>query len=169
MENKIKEIWDNFDNSLRSFICTRMNNNDECHDVLQEVYLKIIKNIERINKVENVPFYLNKLAQNAIADYYRQQNKKPLLGNIDFNKVIIIDEIKEEASNNCCRECLEPGIDTLPQKYKEALIMSELEGLPQKKVAEKLGITLSGAKSRVQRAREKLKAEVIKCCYNNFK
>ena len=169
MEDKVKQIWENFDKQLRGLICTKMNNHDECLDVLQEVYLKIIKNIDRINNIENVPSYLNRLANNAVTDYYRQLNKTTVVGRDSFEGIVIIDEVtgEQDAVKNCQLECLEPGIETLPEIYKEALILSDIEGLPQKEVAEKLGITLSGAKSRVQRAREKLKEEVIKCYYNN--
>ncbi len=43
--------------------------------------------------------------------------------------------------------------------------MAELEGLTQKKIAADLGISLSGAKSRVQRARGKLKEMILDCCH----
>ena len=168
MEDKVREIWENFDKQLRGYICAKMNNNNECLDVLQDVYLKIIKNIDKISAIENMPSYLNRLASNAVADHYRQRSKKPVLSPDDVNNLVIIDEVngEDEEVKNCCLQCLEPGIDTLPEKYKEAFILSEIEGIPQKEVAEKLGITLSGAKSRVQRAREKLREEVLKCCYN---
>jgi DNA-directed RNA polymerase specialized sigma24 family protein len=59
MEDKVREIWENFDKQLRGYICTKMNNNNECLDVLQDVYLKIIKNIDKISAIENIPSYLN--------------------------------------------------------------------------------------------------------------
>ena len=58
MEDKIREIWENFDKQLRGYICAKMNNNNECLDVLQDVYLKIIKNIDKISEIENIPPYL---------------------------------------------------------------------------------------------------------------
>ena len=170
MEDKVKLIWENFDKQLRGLICTKMNNHNECLDVLQEVYLKVIKNIDKITGVENIPSYLNRLAYNAVTDYYRQQTKKTVVVKDNFEAIVIIDEVEGEQDQikNCRLDCLEPGIDTLPEIYKEALILSDIEGRSQKEVAEKLGITLSGAKSRVQRAREKLKEAVIKCCYRNL-
>ena len=52
----------------------------------------------------------------------------------------------------------------MPEKYKQAIILTEYEGLTQK-LAEKLGLSLSGAKSRVQRARLKLKELLLNCCH----
>jgi RNA polymerase sigma-70 factor, ECF subfamily len=170
MEDKVKEIWKNFDAQLRSFICNKMNNGNECLDVLQDVYIKVIKNIDKIGSIENMPAYLNTIANNAVTDHFRKQSKKIVLNEENVDKLVIIDEVGNngDGQEDACFQCIEPGIQMLPKKYKDAFIMSELQGMPQKEVAEKLGISLSGAKSRVQRAREKLREEVLKCCNNKL-
>jgi len=55
-------------------------------------------------------------------------------------------------------------IKTLPDKYRDALEMSEINGVSHKEIAEELNISYSGAKSRVQRGREKLKEVLLHCC-----
>jgi RNA polymerase sigma-70 factor (ECF subfamily) len=64
--------------------------------------------------------------------------------------------------------CIQEMIDDLPADYRQALILTEYEGLTQKELAQRLGISLSGAKSRVQRAREKLKIMLLNCCHFEF-
>jgi RNA polymerase sigma-70 factor (ECF subfamily) len=59
-------------------------------------------------------------------------------------------------------------LNCLPEKYRQALLLTEYRGMTQQEVAEHLGISLSGAKSRVQRAREKLKEELLNCCHFEF-
>ena len=59
-------------------------------------------------------------------------------------------------------------IDGLPAPYGQALTLTEFEGLTQRQLAERLGISLSGAKSRVQRGREKLKEALLDCCQFEF-
>ncbi len=61
-------------------------------------------------------------------------------------------------------QCLTPLIEQLPEHYRAALELSELQGLTQQETAGRLGISLSGAKSRVQRARAKLEELVHQCC-----
>jgi RNA polymerase sigma-70 factor (ECF subfamily) len=56
-------------------------------------------------------------------------------------------------------------IAELPSPYREALTLTELEGVPQKDAAVMLGISVSGMKSRVQRGRMKLKAALDACCH----
>jgi RNA polymerase sigma-70 factor (ECF subfamily) len=64
--------------------------------------------------------------------------------------------------------CIKEMLDSLPNDYRQALILTEYQGLTQKELGEKLGISLSGAKSRVQRAREKLKTMLLNCCHFQF-
>lgn len=59
-------------------------------------------------------------------------------------------------------------IDNLPEPYREAVVLTELEGLTQKELAGRLGISLSGAKSRVQRGRQQLKEMLFDCCRFEF-
>jgi RNA polymerase sigma-70 factor (ECF subfamily) len=71
-------------------------------------------------------------------------------------------------SNPAARELarsMRQMIRCLPEKYQQALLLTEFEGLKQHELAEHLGLSLSGAKSRVQRAREKLKATLLDCCH----
>ena len=59
-------------------------------------------------------------------------------------------------------------IEGLPPKYREALTLVDLGGKSQKEVAEALGVSYSGMKSRVQRAREMLKRAILDCCAYEF-
>jgi DNA-directed RNA polymerase specialized sigma24 family protein len=54
MNNEANAIWNNFDKELHQFICNKVNHNDECHDILQNVYLKVLNNIGRIQQVNNI-------------------------------------------------------------------------------------------------------------------
>jgi RNA polymerase sigma-70 factor (ECF subfamily) len=56
-------------------------------------------------------------------------------------------------------------VDELPETYREALRLTEYEGLSQKELSERVGISFSGAKSRVQRARAKIKQQLLDCCH----
>jgi RNA polymerase sigma-70 factor (ECF subfamily) len=56
-------------------------------------------------------------------------------------------------------------VDELPEPYREALLLTDYEGMGQAELARRAGISLSAAKSRVQRAREKLKALLLECCH----
>ena len=60
--------------------------------------------------------------------------------------------------------CLTPLIARLPEPYREAVRLVEIDGLPQRDLSERFAVSLSGAKSRVQRGRDKLKDLLLHCC-----
>ncbi len=56
-------------------------------------------------------------------------------------------------------------LDSLPSHYAEALRLAEIEGLTQAEVARRLGLSLPGAKSRIQRGRKMLAETLLTCCH----
>lgn len=160
-------IWEQFNEPLHQFICKKVNHDDHCNDILQDLYLKIYLNITKIEKAQNVRAYIFQMAHNAITDHYRKLSKAPKQENDDL--ITALEDRKEEKSDYELADCcLRPMIEALPDIYKEALIFTELEGYTQQQLADKLGISLPAAKSRVQRAREKLKQEILQCCNITF-
>ena len=63
---------------------------------------------------------------------------------------------------------LKPFVDELPVKYRQALVMTEYENKNQREMADELGLSIPGAKSRVQRARKKIKELILACCHFDF-
>ena len=61
-------------------------------------------------------------------------------------------------------QCLRPLIDQLDPIYREALMLTDLDGLTQSEAARRAGISTSGMKSRVQRGRAQLKSALLECC-----
>jgi RNA polymerase sigma-70 factor (ECF subfamily) len=60
---------------------------------------------------------------------------------------------------------LDPMMALLPEEDREVLRRADLEGLTQKELAARLGLSVTGAKSRVQRARKRLKEVLLGCCH----
>jgi RNA polymerase sigma-70 factor (ECF subfamily) len=72
-------------------------------------------------------------------------------------------DIFRRASNEFAH-CLEPMLNEVSEPYRQAVTLTEIEGMTQKDAAEKLGVSVSGMKSRVQRGRGKLKDVILDCC-----
>src|SRR5215203_6636925 len=60
--------------------------------------------------------------------------------------------------------CIAPLVRGLPDTYRRAIELTELEGMTQAAAAERLGLSLPGAKSRVQRGRARLRTMLLRCC-----
>lgn len=166
MEEAHMAIWEQFNAGLKRFICRKVDDPDHCDDILQEVYLKIFINLGKVAKARNIRSYVFQMAHNAVMDHYRRTGYKASPGacrqpEAEWEAPLLKTEYSLTA-------CLRPMINALPEIYRHALILVELEGLTQQEFARKAGISLSGAKSRVQRAREKLKEEIMRCCEYEF-
>ena len=149
-------IWDQFNSSLKTLICQKLNHDDYCDDILQDLYLKIFVNIGKVKSADNIRAYVFQMAHNAVTDHYRKRNKHPKLEGDDLI-ASQADEKEEKSEYRLADCCLRPMIESLPDIYRDALVHTELEGNTQQQLADQMGISLSAAKSRVQRAREKLK------------
>lgn len=165
MQADAQQLWKELNADLERYVCDKVHHQDHCNDILQDVYLKMVDNIEKIPHIANVKGYLVRIAAHTIADHYRSSR------NIGAGT----EAIDEEPAPDC--DCAKPliaqsfiqrVIADLPAKYQEALVKIELEGMSQKDYAEFAGISLSGAKSRVQRAREQLKDLILQCCKYEF-
>lgn len=151
--------WHEWHAALRRYLARRLREPADVDDVLQDVYLKLHAHHASLREPGRVAAWLYRVADHAIADHYRA--RRPW------------DELPEElpappVPQDCTAElaaCLIPMIAALPDIYRDAVRLSEIDGLSQQAVAQRLGLSLSGAKSRVQRGREKLRALLLDCCH----
>ena len=158
MQNKLELIWKDFHKELDGFIYSRIKEREITNDILQDIFVKIQNNIGTLKDESKLSSWIYQIARNAINDYFRKQ--KPQFELNDY------DSIEEEQAfeNTELVKCLKPFVNQLDDKYKEALILTEFKGLTQKQLAEKLDISYSGARSRVQRAKVNLKKLFTDCC-----
>lgn len=152
--------WQNHKTQLRSYISKRVDDVSIVDDILQEVYIKASSHLHQLKSKDSLRGWLYKIAYNTIMDFYR--DKLPYDELSEEMLAEGVDEVSEARRE--LAECLRPLIDELPEKYRVPLRLSELEGLSQQDIADQLGLSLSGAKSRVQRGRVKFRENLMTCC-----
>lgn len=164
MDISTKTIWEDFRGSLKGFVLKRVQNEQDTEDILQDVFCKIHDNIGTLKDENKLRSWIFQIARNAIIDYYRSRKTTEELNDTAH-------KVEDETPSDVTPEissCVRTIVDGLPDKYREAIDLTEIKGLTQKEMAENLGLSLSGAKSRVQRARVKLKEELLECCHFEF-
>jgi len=162
----VENIWEKFSMPLRGFIKRRVDNDQDVEDILQNVFYKINNNLSSLNETDKIHAWVYTITKNAIADFYRTQKYKSYT--VELSDTIISETQDEITANEEIAQCLKTMIQYLPEKYKQALILTEFHNLTQKELGERMGLSVSGAKSRVQRARGKLKEMLFDCCYLEF-
>ena len=160
-----ENVWETFNVNLKQFILKRVVDEDNAEDILQDVFVKIHTRIHTLRDEEKLQGWIYQIARNAIYDYYRSQ--RDILALPD-NDMFIAEETLNDSAIEELLPCIREMVECLPTEYREALILTEYDGLSQKDLAARLGISYSGAKSRVQRAREKLKTMLLDCCHFQF-
>jgi RNA polymerase sigma-70 factor, ECF subfamily len=150
-------IWLKYQERIHNYISKRVHQPGESENILHTVLLKMYRYCEKSNDVKNVSSWLYQIASNAIVDYYRNRQKFTEM-NID-NLPLVDAEIP--VSN--AKEWVRPLIAQIPGKYADLLVMADLEGMGQKEIADKKGLTLTATKSRIQRGRKKLEEKFREC------
>lgn len=158
-------VWERFSSQLRSFISKRVTSRDDSEDILQDVFVRIHAKLHTLRDADRLAPWLYKITRNAITDHYRQQQRlSELTDGFDIEDATA----EPNAETRLAARLRIMVIDFLPDDYARALMMSDLEGLTQQEIARRSGLSLSGAKSRVQRARHMLRDMLLKCCHFEF-
>ncbi len=154
-------VWREFRTKLHHFILSRVRDEHLAEDLLQETFLRIHNGVDSLKRMDRLQFWAFRIAKNTIADHYRK--RQPLFDTRDLDT---LPETREEDNfNQLVAGWLERMIGQLPHKYGIALRMAEIEGATQQEVADRLSLSLSGAKSRIQRARRMLREILLACCH----
>jgi RNA polymerase sigma-70 factor (ECF subfamily) len=158
----IFEIWEEYKSSLFGYIKKRVKDDEDAKDILQDVLLKSYQYCSNGKTVLYLKSWLYKITQNTIIDYHKK-NSKTISFELDFietdNEISIVGEASDY---------IKALLQLLPNDYAAPLYMSDIDGINQKIIAEKLGLTLPNTKSRIQRARVKLKERFLECCVVGF-
>ena len=158
--------WHELRARLGRFVGRRIGNPADAEDVVQDVFVRMQRNIESLSSTDRLDAWAFRITRNAIADYYRGSSEHRAAPGKTLNEPAA-DSIDGELSTDAHAEiayCIAPMVRQLPQNYRQAIELTELEGMTQTAAAELLGLSVPGMKSRVQRGRARLRAMLLRCC-----
>jgi len=158
--NTTESIWNQYSSSLLAFIRGRVNDKSAANDILQDIFIRIHSKLDTLEDTNKLKSWLYQITRNAIIDYYRSHRTTIELPDWLENP----EPSNEENVKKDLSSCLIPMIRKLPEKYRQAVYLSEIEELNQSVIADIENISLSGAKSRVQRGKALLKNMLDDCC-----
>jgi RNA polymerase sigma-70 factor (ECF subfamily) len=166
-----EHVWERLHSNLRSFVGRRVRNTADVDDLVQRVFLHLHHALPTLRDEDRIHAWVYRTTRNAIADYYRAPVHRR-----EVPAGSLVDVADSEAPAHgahggteptAMRElagCLKPLFAALSPEDQAALRAIEFEGMTQVDAARRLGLSTSGMKSRVQRARKRLKASLEDCC-----
>jgi RNA polymerase sigma-70 factor, ECF subfamily len=160
----LQESWTELSSQVRRFIGARVKDPHTADDLAQDVLLKVQKQLGDLPSDDKLPGWIFTVARNAVIDHYRARALRDHADIADVPSLADSGDDEQEAAVRQLMPCVTRIVEQLPEPYRTALKLTDLEGLTHQQLAEREGISLSGAKSRVQRARQQLRDMLLDCC-----
>lgn len=148
---------------IRAWIGRRTPPELDVDDLVQDTFLRLHKTLPTLRDVGAAEAVAWRTARSVLIDALRARRPDDELpADLSTEAHELLDATATAAA------WLPNFVDALPAPYDEAVRLADLEGLSQAEVARRLGMSPSGARSRVQRGRAKLKDLLLACCEVSF-
>lgn len=158
--------WAVLGRHVNAFVRRRIANAHDAQDVSQEILLRIHDRLGGLRSAARLMPWVTRVARNAVVDYYRSRRPEaPLPPELadTLPAAPTADSLPGEVAGWIAAQ-----LDALPPRYREAVRLSEMEGLSHKAVAERLGLSLAATKSRIRRGRLIVRERLLTCCHFEF-
>ena len=166
----VEALWAEVGTSLERFVRRHVSDPHDAEDVVAEVLLRIHQHLATLDDHERVTAWVYRIARNAITDHYRRTGRRREISDGDSVETLAGGSSADgwvedqEAVLSELASCIRPLVAALPDEYRRALELTDLEGRTQAEAARIEGVSLSGMKSRVQRGRRLFTALLRSCC-----
>lgn len=193
-ETTFHSLWDSNQQKLKAFVLSNVKTKSATEDILQESYLQGYTHFAALQEKEKFTAWIYRITRNYIYRYFNEKKKFAPVSDDVFEKESEYPSFLQENKSiqHLAAQCgakigdyqhllhhdihtiyaelvLQlPDFQNIPIEYIEAWVACDVKQTPQKVYAEAKGISLSAAKSRVQRAREKIKNILMDCCLFEF-
>ncbi len=162
-----------FMDSLYSTAYRMSRNRQDAEDLLQETYLRAYKYYDKFQEGTNFKAWLFKILKNTFINRYRKRQRQPLRNSFDeiegsFESKLLESPLtargatpEEELMVDALDQDVQQALEALPEDYRTAVEMADLQGLSYREISDQLGIPLGTVMSRLYRGRRKLEAVLL--------
>lgn len=158
----LEQVWGQYQQGLKKFLHSKVSNPDDVDDLQQEILIKTHQNLPTLKDADSVKSWLFQLANRTIIDFYRKRARYQRDSEIPAEDLWF--EQQEDLIEQEMAKCIQPFVNALPQEQATLLSEVDLKGASQKQLADKVGLSYSTLKSRVQKGRVELRKLFEECC-----
>jgi RNA polymerase sigma-70 factor (ECF subfamily) len=162
-----------FVDSLYNTAYRMTRNSEDAEDLVQETYLKAYKYYDKFKEGTNFKAWLFKILKNTFINSYRKRQSEPLKSDFadieDAFETQVSEEVTARAKNpeqellkDVLDEDVQSALEELPDDYRMAVILADLEGFSYKEISEILEVPLGTVMSRLYRGRKLLEEEMLR-------
>jgi RNA polymerase sigma-70 factor (ECF subfamily) len=171
---EFSDVYNEYYATVLRYVARIVGKND-AEDVAQDVFDKVNRNLGGFQGKSKLSTWIYRIATNTAIDRTRSAAYKHAPKHIaiecdaDRGPESVLEDHKPPSTDQLViqkemSECIKEHIETLPPDYKTVIVLSELEGLANKEIAEILDISIENVKVRLHRARAKLKVVLDEAC-----
>lgn len=146
------ELYNRYSSSVHAYCMRVVNDGDIAEDIFQETFIRFFNNVTNDLKDLNVPGFLITIARNLCLNHKRDRKNGVSIEDVDL--LVYQDSYEKKELLDLINRSLEVIDDDL----REAFVLKEYSGLQYNEIAEVLSITVVNAKTRVFRAKQKIKS-----------
>jgi RNA polymerase sigma-70 factor (ECF subfamily) len=169
-----KTIYDEHYPRILQYL-TRLVGPNDAEDTAQDVFDKINSGLAGFQGKSKLSTWIYRIATNTAIDrsrsaaYRHAVERIEIDGDTDHDPRSVSDDHRPPDTDQLVirkemRDCINEYIESMPHSYKTVIVLSDLEGLANKEIAEILDISIDNAKIRLHRARAKLKKMLSEAC-----
>lgn len=152
-----KAVWDKYSEDVRRFILSKTKDKMATDDILQDTFIKVHTKLDTLKDDNKLKAWLFSVARYTILDYFKTSKRTIELKEFKF-------EIDSQPKEHTEKDCLRGILVNLPKKYRDPIFLSDIMGLKQKEVAQRLSLPLPTVKSQIQRGRQQIAQGFMDCC-----
>jgi RNA polymerase sigma-70 factor (ECF subfamily) len=159
-----ESTWQEHYPRVLRFVQSRLHDAAAAADLTQEVFLKAHTRLGSLQDPTRLQPWLFSIAHRAVLDYQRQHRRQ--LATVAPTDEAVAPEATWDnyLDHPCAPTCVNYIFDQLPAHHRAILELAEVQQIPQRVIAEQLGVPYPTVKSQVQRARAHLRRIVLECC-----
>jgi RNA polymerase sigma-70 factor, ECF subfamily len=154
----LSQAWSLHAGELRGWAGHRLGNAEDAEDLLQDLFLKALRQGDRFCAVHNPRAWLFEVARNTLADRLRMARHS-----VELPDDLASPQVQTETVDSLSA-CLPRVLSELSADDRDAITCCDLQGMAQAAYAQARGLSLSAAKSRLQRARLRMKQQMTLAC-----
>lgn len=154
----VHKIISDFYSEILFFVKSKIKDSQKAEDITQEVMGRLIDAYNKQIRLNNIKAWLYKVTNNIITDNYR------IIDIIEYSDQKLDVENTQHKFELKPEDFILTMIKCLPKEYSLPLIYSDIEKMKHKEIANKMDLSLSNVKVRIQRARKKLYDLFLECC-----
>jgi RNA polymerase sigma-70 factor (ECF subfamily) len=149
-------LVDRYKDRLFNMLNRMLSSEDEARDLLQETFLRVWQHKQSYDFRYAFSTWIYTIALNLARNELRRRKRFHFFDIFDFSEKLPAKEEKKGSSPKL-KDLLDKEIERLPEKYRTAFVLRDVDSLSYEEIAQVLSIPLGTVKSRVNRARSILR------------